>query len=133
MAYWSSSIYFKSAQFNSAQPRDYFINPRNFGDDVGSWLKPRLAEKGFVVSGPDQEDWGWYLTLTDTSGHTANINIGFGGGPDDTEFQVFVVAGSGLLGWLLGRSKAAHAAGASAHQAVLQILESDASIALIRE
>jgi hypothetical protein len=31
-------VAFESTAFNMAEPKDYFINPCCFGDDVATWL-----------------------------------------------------------------------------------------------
>jgi hypothetical protein len=58
-----------------AEPRDYFINPCCFGDDVARWLIEELRKQG-VVTGekPGQEDFGWYLNFEATgTNHTLLI------------------------------------------------------------
>ena len=37
------------------------INPCCFGEDLASWLRPKLAEKNIEAAAPYQEDWGWEL------------------------------------------------------------------------
>ena len=59
-----NTVRFKSTLFNaSTPPRDYFINPCCYGDDVAQWLAAALRSRGYVVDGPDQEDWGWYVEV----------------------------------------------------------------------
>jgi hypothetical protein len=48
-------------RFNLSKVQPNFINPCCFGEDFAAWLKGRLGERGIEVSGPGQEDWGWYL------------------------------------------------------------------------
>jgi len=31
-------VTFRSAAFNTTAPKDYFINPDNFGEDLAYWL-----------------------------------------------------------------------------------------------
>jgi hypothetical protein len=57
-------VTFKSAVFNSSEPKDYFINPSCFGDDVARWLSEQLRNKGYQAAAtPCQEDFGWYFTF----------------------------------------------------------------------
>src|SRR5437588_675097 len=57
-------VTFKSSAFNMSEPRDYFINPCCFGDDVAIWLTKQLRTKGYQASeAPGQEDFGWYFTF----------------------------------------------------------------------
>jgi hypothetical protein len=63
-------------------------------------LKPKLAECGYDVDGPDQEDWGWYLVCRDASG-SYYLNIGHTG----NEWQVIVERQRSLTEWLMRSSK----------------------------
>ena len=57
-------VTFKSSAFNMSEPRDYFINPGCFGDDVAIWLIKQLRTKGYQASEPPgQEDFGRYFTF----------------------------------------------------------------------
>ena len=38
-------VTFGSAAFNMAEPKDYFINPCCFGDDVANWLIGKVASQ----------------------------------------------------------------------------------------
>jgi hypothetical protein len=59
-----SAVTFKSSAFNMSEPREYFINPCCFGDDVARWLMEQLRSMGYQCSNvPDQEDFGWYFTF----------------------------------------------------------------------
>jgi hypothetical protein len=58
-------VTFKSAAFNTTEPRDYFINPCSFGDDACRWLMERLRQQGLQTDPePGQEDFGWYFGFT---------------------------------------------------------------------
>ena len=57
-------ILFDAAGFNFTEPRDHFINPECFGDDVAAWLAAELTARGFPTTEPGQEDWGWYVEVT---------------------------------------------------------------------
>jgi hypothetical protein len=67
-----SIVTFESTAFNLAEPRDYFINPCCFGDDVAKWLIGELRKQGVSTDEkPGQEDFGWYLNFEETgTGHT---------------------------------------------------------------
>jgi len=53
-------VTFQSELFNKREPRDYFINPDCYGDDVCKFLIEKLRTKGIECDGqPKQEDWGW--------------------------------------------------------------------------
>ena len=53
---------FHSTSFNTKVPRDYFINPNCFGDDVARWMIEKLRQLGITTATtPEQEDFGWYL------------------------------------------------------------------------
>lgn len=55
-------VTFRSDRFNTAQPREHFIDPECFGDDVAAWLIQELRTRGVDVDPePGQEDFGWYL------------------------------------------------------------------------
>jgi hypothetical protein len=55
---------FQSASFNITEPKEYFINPCCFGDDLAAWLVARLREAGVEVDAElGQEDFGWYFTF----------------------------------------------------------------------
>ncbi len=57
-------VTFKSAAFNTSQPREYFINPSCFGDDVAEWLMGGLRRRGISTDdAPRQEDFGWYFSF----------------------------------------------------------------------
>ncbi|HYV46066.1 MAG TPA: hypothetical protein VFA20_14450 [Myxococcaceae bacterium] len=55
-------VTFRSDRFNTSQPREYFINPDCFGDDVAAWLIGELRSRGIDVDAEaGQEDFGWYV------------------------------------------------------------------------
>jgi hypothetical protein len=55
-------VTFRSAKFNSTEPKPYFINPGCFGDDVARWLIAELCKRSVETEKePGQEDFGWYL------------------------------------------------------------------------
>jgi hypothetical protein len=78
-------VTFKSSAFNMSEPREYFINPGCFGDDLAKWLAEQLRSKGHQASEvPNQEDFGWYFTFIE-SGVEHCFVIGHRPGDDDAE------------------------------------------------
>ena len=65
-------VTFESSAFNMTEPKEYFINPCCFGDDLANWLISELRKRGVKTDEkPDQEDFGWYLNFEVTGiGHT---------------------------------------------------------------
>ena len=59
-----SVVTFASSAFNTTEPKDHFINPGCFGDDVCRWLIKQLRQMGTrTAEEPGQEDFGWYFTF----------------------------------------------------------------------
>ena len=85
-------VTFKSSVFNMSEPKEYFINPCCFGDDVARWLAEQLRSKGYQAAEvPGQEDFGWYFRFT-KSGIEHCLVIGHRPGDNNEE---------GLwIGWL---------------------------------
>jgi hypothetical protein len=58
-------VTFTSSGFNTTEPKDYFINPCCFGDDVAKWLIEQLKNQGVKTDEkPGQEDFGWYVIFS---------------------------------------------------------------------
>jgi hypothetical protein len=69
-------VTFESTAFNMAEPKDYFINPCCFGDDVAMWLIGELRKQGVTTDEkPGQEDFGWYLNF-EVNGTAHTLVIG---------------------------------------------------------
>lgn len=68
-------VTFESTAFNMTEPKDYFINPCCFGDDLAEWLIKELRKLGMKADEkPGQEDFGWYLDFEVAGiGHTLVI------------------------------------------------------------
>src|SRR5690242_1220000 len=68
-------VTFESTAFNMTKPRDYFINPCCFGDDVAGWIISQLRKQGIRTDEKArQEDFGWYLNfVADGIDHTLVI------------------------------------------------------------
>ena len=100
-------VTFERAAFNMTEPKEYFINPCCFGDDVAEWLIAELRKQGMKADEkPGQEDFGWYLNFeaagiehTFVIGHRPNGETEAGtwiGGLERTR---------GLIGTILGGRK----------------------------
>jgi hypothetical protein len=59
-------VTFVTKLFNTEEVKDYFINPRCFGDDCAQWLIDRPVSQGIerMDERPTQEDWGWLFSVT---------------------------------------------------------------------
>jgi hypothetical protein len=98
-----NAVRFNSSLFNSTDPRDYFIKPDSYGDDVGEWLKPRLEAAGYQVAGPAQEEWGWRLECA-KAGAAHTLNIGYLGEQKDGSWEIFITRYRSFGERLLGRN-----------------------------
>ena len=68
-------LLFETDRFNLSEVGEHFINPCCFGEDLASWLRTKLVERGVRASEPGQEDWGWYLGA-EYAGRSYFIGIG---------------------------------------------------------
>ena len=62
-----ASITIQTDLFEHREVKPHFINPCCFGEDFAAWLKQKLAplaNKGFEISEPIQEDYGWGLWVS---------------------------------------------------------------------
>lgn len=89
-------VTFRTSAFNTTEPREYFINPGCFGDDLLTWLAGALTASGVAVDGePDQEDFGWYVRF-EVAGSPYDFVTGFRPPDPDSEGNA-----DGLwIGWL---------------------------------
>lgn len=98
---------FECMLFNCIEPKEYFINPGSFGDDVARWLGGELRLQGIEsVSEPEQEDFGWFFTfMVGSTEHC--VVIGFQ--PEDTTNGVrwlgWIERQAGFVGSLFGGRK----------------------------
>jgi hypothetical protein len=76
----SPTVHFRSDRFEHETPREDFVNPCCFGEDLAQWLRAAL----------------------DAAGHRASdrLAIGF---VEDAGWQVIVERPASLLAWILGR------------------------------
>jgi hypothetical protein len=64
-------VTFKSSAFNMSEPREYFINPSCFGDDLAKWLAEQLRSNGHQASEvPGQEDSAGTSLLSNRASNT---------------------------------------------------------------
>jgi hypothetical protein len=99
------NVIFKSNAFNTTEPKDYFINPCCFGDDLGRWTIQRLRSHGVSTDNePGQEDFGWYIVFR--IGATEYFFI-ISYRPDDPtgDWMCGLERNAGLIGNILGRQK----------------------------
>ena len=92
-------VTFVTRLFNTEEVRDYFINPRCFGDDCAQWLIDRLVSQSSekVDERPAQEDWGWCFSIT-RGQRDFMIGVGLYEGEDSPNtWLVFIES---QLGWL---------------------------------
>ena len=92
-------VFFASEAFNHTEPRNYFINPCCFGDDLARWLMEELVEAGIAVEAePGQEDFGWYFGFSVEDEKYCAVIAGDGEG----EWYVVVERACGFLGSVFG-------------------------------
>lgn len=61
--------------FETQTPGKDFINERCFGEDFANWLLSVMTTRGYSVSIPIQEDFGWILLVT-RDPHIFTLSIG---------------------------------------------------------
>jgi hypothetical protein len=125
-------VTFESTAFNMAEPKDYFINPCCFGDDVATWLIGELRQDGLQTDEkPGQEDFGWYLSF-EISGASHTLLIGHrpSGESEAGTWIGWLDRNRGFIGSILGKRK--HGIGSSAAVAIHTILSRSPQIQDIR-
>jgi hypothetical protein len=97
-------VTFRSSAFNTTEEKPEFINPGNFGDDLGLWLAGRLREQGLQVE-PDlgQEDHGWYVRFQ-CGGTPYDFVLGYRD-ETDGEWLGWLERSAGFLGSIFGGRK----------------------------
>jgi hypothetical protein len=115
-------VTFESTAFNMTEPKDYFINPCCFGDDVAEWVIRELRKQGMGTDEkPGQEDFGWYLNFEAAGiGHTFVIGHRPHGESEAGTWIGWLERKRGLIGSILGGRR--RGIQASAAQAIHQIL-----------
>jgi len=100
-------VTFESTAFNMTKPKDYFINPCCFGDDVAEWLIRELRKQGMRTDEkPGQEDFGWYLNFEAAGiGHTFVIGHLPNGETEAGTWIGWLERQRGMIGSILGGRK----------------------------
>jgi hypothetical protein len=124
-------VTFNSSAFNTTDPKDYFINPCCFGDDLAIWFSDQLRRKGHrVVGAPGQEDFGWFFNFV-VSGVEHCFVIGHRPGDEQDEpTWIGRLERTGFLTSLLGRRKKNLQAGAAL--AIHEVLSTSPQIRNVR-
>ncbi|MBW3624296.1 MAG: hypothetical protein KY468_12890 [Armatimonadetes bacterium] len=80
-----TTVTFKSSAFNTTEPKEHFINPCCFGDDLARWMIQALYDRGIdAEEEPGQEDFGWYLRFK-LQGQEYCFVLGFRPGDENEE------------------------------------------------
>jgi len=118
---------FDSGAFNHTEPRDYFLNPCCFGDDLARRLMTGFVQLGLSVDqDPGQEDFGWYFRYRVGDQDHCLVISGNGEG----EWYVVVERERGLFASLFGRRHTAVAP--AAVDALRAALASEESVRNLR-
>jgi hypothetical protein len=115
-------VTFNSTAFNMAEPKDYFINPCCYGDDLAIWLIGELRKRGVKTDEkPGQEDFGWYLNFDVTGiGHTFVIGHRPEGESEAGTWIGRVERNRGFFGSILrGRKRGIHPSAVAAVHGIL--------------
>jgi hypothetical protein len=101
-----TEVRFRSDRFNTAESREYFLNPGCFGDDLCRWLRDALRARGVATDDePGQEDFGWYLGFRAGDGpHVFVVGFEPGDGGDPGRWIGWLER-DGLAATLLGRRR----------------------------
>jgi hypothetical protein len=115
-------VTFESTAFKLTEPKDYFINPSCFGDDVAEWLIRELRKQGIRTDEkPGQEDFGWFLNFEAAGvGHTFVIGHRPTGETEAGTWIGWLERKRGLIGSIVGGRR--RGIQASAAQAIHQTL-----------
>ena len=125
-------VTFESKAFNMAEPKDYFINPHCYGDDVANWLIDELRKQGVEPDDkPGQEDFGWYLNFRIGGfGHCFVIGHRPNGENEPGRWIGWIERSRGFLGSLSGgRKRGIHP---SASETINRILSSSPLVRDVR-
>jgi len=90
-------IEFGSREFDIAKEPENDINPYH-GHSFLAWLRPRLEELGYIVDGPGNEDWGWYLEVKDA--HARHLVGAYAHPNDPVDWSVRVERWRTFREWL---------------------------------
>jgi hypothetical protein len=97
-------ISFRTALFDVSKETPNPINPIA-GESVLNWLRPALASAEYRSTGPDTEDWGWYMDVEGPSGaYLVGASAEADGATTDVEWVVQVHRARSMKDKLLGRN-----------------------------
>lgn len=122
-----TEVHFQSDAFNSTQPKDHFVNPDCYGDDVCRWLIQELRRRDIRTDDePLPEDFGWYVVFW-VDGAKHFFVTGFQRGDDaGAGHWIGWLERAGVLRELLGRQRSGISP--RAVQAIDGILTSSADV-----
>lgn len=98
-------VRFQSGEFSPASAEPGQINTNRYGYLLATWLAARLKERGFDVSAPAPEDWGWLLGIT-SDGQSVIVGCGNVEGSSDEWLIWTQVDTPGVLARLFRRGSA---------------------------
>lgn len=101
-------VTFQCPFFNSKEPKEYFINVENFGDDLAKWLSEHLEKYDIQTQRncefPGQEDFGWFFNCLFKQ-EMFCIIIGHHYDNNDFEWVIWIERKCGLLKSIFGGRK----------------------------
>jgi len=98
----NATVSFRTKKFNTTEPKEYFLNPICYGDDVGKWLLSEFRTRNILheEDGPDQEDFGWYVNF---SLNKRNYTILIIYSEEEQRWILVLEHNAGMLGSLFGK------------------------------
>jgi len=95
---------FRSAAFNTSEPKPEFMNRGVIGEDLARWLIARLRSAGAETDDqPGQEDFGWYFNFAVPEGwHTCVIGLRPGSSGSPPDWVVWTERRRGFLSSIIG-------------------------------
>jgi hypothetical protein len=126
-------VTFVTKLFNTEDVREYFINPRCFGDDCAQWLIDLLILQGVdaVDEKPAQEDWGWFFNIV---AGRQNFMVCVGLLEDEDSPNTWLLFIESQSGWLSGKlfGRSGDAELLSVCRGVDRALKSSTDISVVR-
>jgi hypothetical protein len=98
-------ISFKTKRFDVSKESPNPVNPIA-GQSVLSWLRDELVARQYQATGPDAEDWGWYLDVAGPGGtYLVGASADADGSGPVVEWIIQVHKSRSTTEKLLGRNK----------------------------
>ena len=111
---------FRSSEFNTSNPKPYFINSCCFGDDLAKWMITRLRASGIQTGDePGQEDFGWYFEFDVPAGKHCCV-LGYQEDDPEGRWLLWLERSRGFFGSVFGMRK--RGIDATAVQAIQNVL-----------